>query len=198
MGSGGGEWEDLDSITNTRMNQKTLYISASAPSTTYAGMVWYDSTNNILYQRNGANSAWINRNDASSITSGTIDVSRLPSVGRVPITIDDSTVTQTGTTETEKKYARFIKTENIVMNTLRVLASLNTNNASGTAYLKVYIDAEGTARLTLNTTSTSEVAVEGTFSISDLSAGIHTVRIKIYNGNASYITTNNILEVIME
>lgn len=34
--------------------------NASAPTTTFAYMWWYDTTNNILKQRNGANNAWIN------------------------------------------------------------------------------------------------------------------------------------------
>lgn len=33
---------------------------SSAPSTTYANMMWYDTTNNILKMRNEANDAWIN------------------------------------------------------------------------------------------------------------------------------------------
>ena len=33
---------------------------SSAPSTTYANMLWYDTTNDILKMRNEANSAWIN------------------------------------------------------------------------------------------------------------------------------------------
>lgn len=33
---------------------------ASAPSTTYANMLWYDTTNDILKMRNEANSGWIN------------------------------------------------------------------------------------------------------------------------------------------
>ena len=33
---------------------------SSAPSTTYANMIWYDTTNNILKMRNEANDAWIN------------------------------------------------------------------------------------------------------------------------------------------
>lgn len=39
--------------------------SSSAPATTYANMIWYDTTNNMLKKRNEANSAWI--------TLGTID-----------------------------------------------------------------------------------------------------------------------------
>ncbi len=33
---------------------------ASAPSTTFANMWWFDESNDILKQRNKANSAWIN------------------------------------------------------------------------------------------------------------------------------------------
>lgn len=33
--------------------------SATAPTTTYANMIWYDTANNQLKKRNGANSAWV-------------------------------------------------------------------------------------------------------------------------------------------
>ena len=39
--------------------------NATAPATTYANMIWYDTTNNQIKKRNEANSAWI--------TLGTID-----------------------------------------------------------------------------------------------------------------------------
>ena len=35
-------------------------LGASAPSTTYAGQFWFDSTNDILKIRNEADSAWLN------------------------------------------------------------------------------------------------------------------------------------------
>jgi hypothetical protein len=38
-----------------------LNSGTSAPTTTVAGMLWYDTTNGIVKQRNAANSAWINR-----------------------------------------------------------------------------------------------------------------------------------------
>jgi len=37
----------------------TLSSGTSSPSTTYAGQSWWDTTNNLLKIRNGANSAWI-------------------------------------------------------------------------------------------------------------------------------------------
>lgn len=39
----------------------TLQSGSSAPSTTYARMLWADTTDNLLKQRNAANSAWIVR-----------------------------------------------------------------------------------------------------------------------------------------
>lgn len=59
MGSGGTDWEDQDSISLARMNQKTNYIGPSAPSVTYAGMIWFDTSANKLYERNAADSAWL-------------------------------------------------------------------------------------------------------------------------------------------
>ena len=67
LGSGGGLWEDAtlnppsgDVATMARMNQKTLYIGATEPSTTYAGMMWIDtSTSPITIRiRNAANTAF--------------------------------------------------------------------------------------------------------------------------------------------
>lgn len=45
---------------------------ASAPSTTYANMFWYDTTNNILKMRDETNSSWINVayiNQSTNLTS---------------------------------------------------------------------------------------------------------------------------------
>jgi hypothetical protein len=46
-------------INNALQALASLSGGASAPATTYAGMLWADSTNNVLKQRNQANSAWI-------------------------------------------------------------------------------------------------------------------------------------------
>lgn len=71
----------------------TQNSSATAPATTYANMIWYDSTNNQLKKRNEANSAWI--------TLGTVDEGTgtfTPTGG--PAT-QDQTVWNTGTGTTE-------------------------------------------------------------------------------------------------
>ena len=59
MGSGGTQWDDQDVLTLARMNQKSVYIGPSAPSTTYSGMLWFNTSTNYLYERNAANDAWL-------------------------------------------------------------------------------------------------------------------------------------------
>jgi hypothetical protein len=47
---------DINNALSALVSQNS---GASAPSTTYANMIWYDSTNNILKMRNEADDAWI-------------------------------------------------------------------------------------------------------------------------------------------
>jgi hypothetical protein len=54
-----------DLLSHDRLNQKTTFIGTSAPATTFAGQIWFDSTNNILYIRNKDNNAWILKMDQS-------------------------------------------------------------------------------------------------------------------------------------
>jgi hypothetical protein len=58
VGSGGTGWESGDTIGMARMNQKNVYCGYPAPSPTYAGMHWYDTTNDIWYVRSGDNNSW--------------------------------------------------------------------------------------------------------------------------------------------
>ena len=62
---------DFDIANQTASNARTDINNAlkalascssggTAPTTTYANMLWYDTTNNILKMRNEADSAWIN------------------------------------------------------------------------------------------------------------------------------------------
>lgn len=48
----------------------TLSSGASAPSTTYPYMLWADTTNDLLKQRNAANSAWITKGTLSAEYGG--------------------------------------------------------------------------------------------------------------------------------
>ncbi len=58
---GEGLWVVADVITAARMNMKTLYIGSAAPGTTYPGMLWFDTDDDKLYQRDAADAAWIER-----------------------------------------------------------------------------------------------------------------------------------------
>lgn len=46
-------------INNALQALASSSSGSSAPSTTYANQLWYDSSNNLLKIRNEANSAWI-------------------------------------------------------------------------------------------------------------------------------------------
>jgi len=142
MGSGGTQWGSQDSISVARMNQKTVYISDSAPATTYAGMLWYDSTNNVLYERNGADTAWLPSIEEwftiTEIASDTLQQSN-----------DDLTETN-NTSYTKLKEI----TCNVALANVRVKFALASEHTGVTVYGKVYKDgvAIGTER-SRNTTS---------------------------------------------
>lgn len=55
-GSGAAVRADLNALAQAIA---TLNSGAAAPTTTFANMFWYDTTNNILKVRNAANSAWL-------------------------------------------------------------------------------------------------------------------------------------------
>jgi hypothetical protein len=107
------------------------------------------------------------------------------------VAFDDTQKSVSGTTETEIKYTRFANTV-IKWTQMMIVATLWVSG--GTGYLKIYIDSETSPRLQFSTTSTSETRFQDTFSIGDLSAGIHTVHVKLVN-SGSYVTYNKLLEV---
>lgn len=79
---------------------------ASAPSTTYANMFWYDTTNNILKMRNEADSTWIDVvyiNQSTGVTSILDNTNLVTSGGATAGLLGDqlSSVWNTGTGTTE-------------------------------------------------------------------------------------------------
>lgn len=54
----GTKWVTADVITFARMNQKTLIVQAAEPVVMYAGMMWLDIDDDMLYQRKAANDGW--------------------------------------------------------------------------------------------------------------------------------------------
>lgn len=65
----------------------SLSSGATAPATTYANMLWYDTTTSILKLRNAANSAWIN-------------VGYVDQAGAAYSLLDDTKVVNTSGTQT--------------------------------------------------------------------------------------------------
>jgi hypothetical protein len=87
---------------------------------------------------------------------------------------DETEVAVNGTTETEIKATNFPKVGGVYAPTeIRVIAELKTNDVLYTTTLNVYIDGEGTERLSLTSTSTTFELKSGTFDISDLTNGKH-------------------------
>lgn len=60
-------------LNNALAAQASRNSGTSAPSTTYANMVWVDTTNHLVKERNEANSAWIirGRTDAEGVLAKT-------------------------------------------------------------------------------------------------------------------------------
>lgn len=54
---------------------------SSAPTVTYANMMWYDTTNNILKMRNEADDAWINIGTLNQ-TTNVFEVANLPTLSQ--------------------------------------------------------------------------------------------------------------------
>ena len=57
-------------INNTTDALRTLFSGLLEPSTMVAGMLWHDTTTNILKLRNQANGAWINLFPVTTVTNG--------------------------------------------------------------------------------------------------------------------------------
>lgn len=52
-------WSTGDVITKEMLNQKGVYVGSSAPVTTYAGQLWFDTDVDELKERNAGDTAWI-------------------------------------------------------------------------------------------------------------------------------------------
>jgi len=106
----------------------------------------------------------------------------------------DDTPKSAGTSETEVKYARICtKGGGMGFSALRIVVSLWTNDASYPAYARIYIDDETDPRAEFTSTSTSEEVKEKVIGITDLSPGMHKVRLKLYSaGGTAY---NELFEI---
>lgn len=77
---------------------------------------------------------------------------------------------------------------------LRIIASLKTSEETG--YMKIYIDEEVAARITLSSISNVYEIVSGEADISDLSAGRHKLVAKIYGTLATTVVNNDYIDVL--
>ena len=106
-----------------------------------------------------------------------------------PIVADDTEVTHTGTTPTEKKnFAYFKNTAGLKGNQLTIVAEIKTDNVGTTAHLRVRTDGGGGDDLDLTTTSATYVVVSGTIDISAKADGRRTVEIFLNDGSGDTIS----------
>ena len=89
---------DLTNMENNFACLKSSFSGTSAPSNPVAGMLWYDTTNNILKLRNAGNNAWLEIYDfgndrvaagkvgTDSLASGAVTDAKVTSVGGSKIT----------------------------------------------------------------------------------------------------------------
>jgi len=115
----GGLWQSGDTLSKERLNQKTIYVGSTEPTTTYPGQVWFDTSNNTWKVRNSDNTGWIERYnlpelqisdtsvitssrvlqnvtaDASIITSGVFDEARIPHTFSNAFKVDNTLYVET-------------------------------------------------------------------------------------------------------
>lgn len=109
---------------------------------------------------------------------------------------DETEVHVTGTTETAVKQFQFLKVSGQYSPAkLKFFCTLKTTNASHQATLKVYFDSEPTARLTLNSVSTSYELLIAECDTSDVTSGIHTFVIKMVSADGAESAYNDYIEV---
>lgn len=88
-------------INNALASLVSCSSGTSAPSTTFAYMLWADTTNGLLKQRNGANSAWITLGDLGETDLGHFDGTRAGSFTTLATSANATVaaaLTSTGTT----------------------------------------------------------------------------------------------------
>lgn len=116
---------------------------------------------------------------------------------------DETEVSTLGITEEDKKIFRMPKPTTDVKGIRATRIHINaemkvTGGTSPTGTLKLYIDAEGTPRITLNTTSNTYEMVEGDADISDLANGKHTIKLALVTDEASATVFNDLIEIFLE
>ena len=116
---------------------------------------------------------------------------------------DETEVSTLGIIEVDQKIFRMPKStsdiKGIQPTRLHINAEMKvTGGVTPTGTLRVYLDAEGTPRITINTTNGSYEMVEGDTDISDLTNGAHTIKITLATDEASATVFNDLTEIFFE
>lgn len=116
---------------------------------------------------------------------------------------DETEVSTLGITEEDQKIFRMPKAtsdvKGIQPSRIHINAEMKvTGGTTPSGIMKVYIDAEGTPRITLNTTNGTYEMVEGDADISDLTNGTHTIKLTLASDEASATVFNDLIEIFFE
>ena len=121
-----------------------------------------------------------------------------PTTKQEPYASDENEQEVLGVTETAIKEFTLLTSSSDQHNwqKMSVNTTMKTSNVANVATLKVYIDAEVSARETLTSSSATYETVESAalIDISDLANGAHTVTVKAYSDNASETAYNEVFE----
>lgn len=115
---------------------------------------------------------------------------------------DETEVSVTGLTETEVKTFKITKSSSqitgIQPQKIHLNAEVKTSDVSHEGTLNIYIDAEGSPRLTVSTTSLTYEMQEDDADISDLTNGSHVVHVKMVSADAAETMYNDLIEIFFE
>ena len=173
---------------------------SSAPSTTFANQLWYDTTNNKLMMRNEADNAWItvfesdqtnNRvnlitDDIQYATSAVTDVKNSSGTTILSLTVPTQTTAETGTQETQ------------VMTPLRTKQSIEANSITTvSAGTGISVATSGTTRtVSTNLTAGSGISISGA-TVSLKNSFMANTSSALSSGNTSSFTNSTGYPVII-
>lgn len=115
---------------------------------------------------------------------------------------DETEVSVTGIVEEEVKTFKLVKssanTKGIQAQRLHINVEIKTSDVTAQGTLKLYMDAEETPRLTVNTSSLTYEMQEDDADISDLTNGSHEAHIKMVSAVAAKTVYNDLIEIFFE
>jgi hypothetical protein len=139
-------------INNGLQSLASNNSGASAPSTTYANMFWYDTANNLLKIRNEGNSAWINvayidqSNNLYKILDNTI--------------VSNTSGTQTGLIgdQTTSTWNTGTGTTESLVSPAKVKSAITNNLPTPKAFAEAYVTYSGSTPTTVDSYGISGVS----------------------------------------